>query len=202
MRIMPESESISLPPLILHPFATPADAPMLLDATRANLMRHSLIPRTLDSDTIPDAVLRGRYCEMRWLYYIGRDIARWISQCLDFSVAHDELSGPRVNYQAFAAFLTENPPAPVKEKLLKWGVFDFRRVFARALGLNSVFSEFPSVGMITEEFVREYYSYSDTIFTCRQRLQSYLPLDPRKHHFEIYTSAEYMKILEQDFGGN
>jgi hypothetical protein len=196
---MPELESITLPPLILHPFATPEDAPMLLDATRAKLMKHNLIPRTQDSGTIPYTILRGRYCEMRWLYFIGRDIARWIGQCLDFSEAYDQLSGPKVNYQAFAAFLTENPPASVKEKLLKWGVFDFRKVFARALGLNSVFSEFPSVAMITEEFVRDYYSYSDTIFACRQGLQSYLPLDPQKHRFEIYTSGEYMKILEQGF---
>ena len=107
-----------------------------------------------------------------------------------------------MNYQAFAAFLTENPPSRVKEKLLKWGVFDFRRVFARALGLNSVFTEFPSAGMIAEEFIREYYAYSDTIFACRQRLQSYLPLDPRQHRFEIYTSGEYMKILEQGFSGD
>jgi hypothetical protein len=202
MSCMPESDAVTLPPLILHPFAGPEDAPTLLDATRASLMRHDLIPPTMGKDMLMDTILRGRYCEMRWLYFIGRDIARWIDQCLEFARMYEELSESELNFQAFAAFLTERPPASVKAKLLHWGVFDFRKVFARALGLNSVFSEFPPAGLITEEFVRKYYSYSDTLFSCRQKLESYMQLDPAKLRFEIYTSGEYMKILEQGFGGN
>jgi hypothetical protein len=199
---MPEFDTVTLPPLILHPFATPHDAPTLLEATRASLMQHNLLPCTMGTELITDTILRGRYCEMRWLYFIGRDIVRWIEQCLEFTHLHAGLNEPRVNFQAFAHFLTECPPPGVKDKLLHWGVFDFRRVFGRALGLNSVFTEFPPIDLITEEFVREYYSFSDNLFACRQKLNAYSFLDPQKLRFEIYTSREYLKILESGFGGN
>jgi hypothetical protein len=199
MFFMPELGNCTLPPLILHPFANPEDAPMLLDATRASLMQHKFIQPTRTPEAIVDAILNGRYREMRWLYFIGRDIVRWIEQCLEVAQTHNEWNQPEVNFQAFAALLTDNPPDAVKAKLLQWGVFDYKRVFQRALGLNSVFAEFPPLELVTDVFVREYHSFSDNIFACRQKLNAYRPLDPEKLQFDIYTSGEYLKILESGF---
>lgn len=203
MSSMSELRTWTLPPLILHPFSTPEDTSTLLDATKANLMQHKLIPSTgMGEEKIADSILRGRYCEMRWLYFIGRDVVRWIDQCLDFVQSHEDLKQPQLNYQSFAAFLTENPPASAQEKLKKWGVFDYRRVFSRALGLNAIFAEFPNARLMTEEFIREYFSYSDHLFACRQKSSAYLALDSQQLKFDIYTSGEYMRILESGFKGN
>ncbi len=198
MSDMPDNYSWELPHLILHPFSSANDATKLAESTQANLMLKDLLPHSdIPQEVLEDRVLDGRYREIRWLFYIGRDIVRWIDQCLDFARSHDELRQPDLRFQSFAALLTENPPQAVRNKLHKWGVLDFKRVFSRAIGINTLFAQFPAFELLSEEFLREYYAYADSIFACRQDACTYLKLDGEWSQFEIYTSGEYSSILER-----
>jgi hypothetical protein len=198
MSDMPDNYQWNLPHLILHPFSSANDATRLAESTQANLMLKDLLPRRdIPQEVLEDRVLDGRYREIRWLFYIGRDVVRWIDQCLDFARSHDDLSQPDLRFQTFAALLTENPPQSVKDKLHRWGVLDFKRVFSRAIGINTLFAQFPAFELLSEEFLREYYAYADSIFACRQDACNYLKLDGEWSQFEIYTSGEYSSILER-----
>ncbi len=185
-----------LPPLILHPFSNATDTMKIAGIAQAHLSDPDL---TLDPrpQVLRDEVLNNRYCEIRWLYYIGKDVVRWIDQCLEFSRSQEELNHPDLGFQSFAELLTENPPESVKTKLHRWGVHDFKRVFSRALGINTLFAELPDFDLLSEEFLRDYSRYSDGIFACRQASCRYLKLDGEKGQFDIYTSGEYANILER-----
>jgi hypothetical protein len=187
-----------LPPLILHPFSRATDAQKLAGSAQGNMMRQDLPPhRNSNPEVLRDEVLDSRYREIRWLYYIGKDIVRWIDQCLEFARTQDELNHPDLHFQSFAELLTENPPQSVRVKLHKWGVFDFKKVFSRAIGINTLFAQFPAYGLLSEEFLRNYYRYSDCSFVCRQDSCHYLKLDASRVQFDIYTSGEYSSILER-----
>jgi len=73
-------KSYKLPPLILHPFADANGPGKLVESSRASLMLQGLLP-TGDRDrlALDRALLDGRYQEIRMLYYVGRDLVRWIS---------------------------------------------------------------------------------------------------------------------------
>ena len=77
-------KTFRLPPLILHPFSTADDASVLMESSRASLALQGFLPRdetpTYDLD---QQLLRGRYAEIRMLYYIGKDITRWAEQCTE-----------------------------------------------------------------------------------------------------------------------
>lgn len=188
---------LRLPPLVLHPFSTAADAERLLESTRASLMLRDLVPRTLKDDDLQKQLIQGRYCEIRMLFYIGRDVVRWIDQCVDSFSRRPELQGSGVRFQSFMALLTENPPQNVAEKMRGWGVVDFKKVFARAIALNSLFEELPPLSTLCPEFVREYYGYADHIYACRQSAYPYTPLDPSGIALEVYASGEYSNMLER-----
>ncbi len=75
---------MKLPPLILHPFADAGGPDKLVESSRASLMLQGLLPsgeRT--TEDLDRALLDGRYCEIRMLFYVGKDLVRWIEQCLD-----------------------------------------------------------------------------------------------------------------------
>jgi hypothetical protein len=186
-----------LPPLILHPFSTTADASKLLESTRASLMLQNVIPRTMDEDELETRLLEGRYCEIRMLFYIGRDIVRWVEQCVDFFKRSSEPQKEDIRFQTFMALLTETPPGNVAKKMQDWGVVDFKRVFTRAVGLNCVFADLPPCSVLAAEFVRNYYRYTDHMFACRQSGTSYSTLDPARVAFEVYASGEYSDMLER-----
>lgn len=209
MRHMPLLEEVfMLPPLVLHPFSRPADASSLLECSRANLMLQEVIPR--DGRTVEElrsALFEGRYCEMRMLFYIGRDLNRWVGQCLEAVDQADDPQKGGIRFQSFAALLTGSLPAQVEERLHGWGVFDHRLLFARALALNGVFAQFPEAVEFSEEFVNEYQVYADAIFTRRQQLCRFEKLDAERIGLNIYTSSEYSAILERGlldppFGAN
>ena len=88
-------------------------------------------------------LLDGRYCEIRMLYYVGKDVVRWIDQSTEFVTREPELRASGIEWQSFAHLVVEDPPLPVEEKLRAWGVADFRSIFSRAIGLNAIFADAP-----------------------------------------------------------
>ncbi len=199
---MPDHESpcgraCSLPPLVLHPFSNSADASTLLACSRASELLHGTAIQATRQEELEKRVLDGRYCEVRMLFYIGKDVVRWAEQCLD-SVRRKPQAWPaQMELQTFVALITDTPPPNVTTKLRKWGVVDFRRVFSRAVGLNSVFAELPKRDSVTAEFLREYYRYAEHMFSCRQSSCAFARLDPQTVGFEVYASSEYAELLER-----
>ncbi len=201
---MPDDENrcacgSSLPPLILHPFSTPSDATTLLTCSKASELLHTVPVKEGRQAELEKRVLEGRYCELRMLFYIGKDVVRWAEQCMDAVKRKPGNWAPHTLFQSFIALLTDNPPANVTAKLRKWGVVDFRRVFSRAVGLNSVFAELPRRDSLTTEFLREYYRYAEHMFSCRQSTCNFARLDPETVTLEVYASGEYADLLERGF---
>ena len=189
--------------MILHPFAGAGGPEALAASSRASLMLQGIIPSDeFALDTLAQMVLEGRYYELRMLFYIGKDLERWIEQCLDFAARSDALSSIGLKSANFAALLVEDPPLVVKEKLQSWGVLDYRTIFARALGLHAVFTELPARDSFTEEFVRHYHRYVDQFFDCRQKAAGVERLGNKDFQFEMYSSGEYSRLLERQWEGS
>ena len=191
-----------LPPLILHPFNERLSPRALLDSSKAALMLSGMVPTDgSDPDDLRRRLLAGRYAEVRMLYYLGKDVLRWIEQCLDLVEHTPELQGNDLRVQSFAGLLTANPPDNVREKLLSWGVTDFAAVFARAIGLNSIFTEPPKFDLLTGQFLASYHHYGDALFQCFMELQPFRKISAANFQFDLYASAEYSRLLEQQWGG-
>lgn len=190
-----------LPPLILHPFAEAAGPDKLVESSRASLMLQGLLPAgTLTREEIDEKLLSGRYCELRMLFYVGRDLMRWIEQCMELALRDEALRRAGFCYQSFAAIVVEDPPRKVREKLQRWGVADYRSIFSRALGLNAIFTEMPSRELLQNEFIRHYYRYADQLFLSRQLLWSFTDIKPSQFTFDLYASGEYSRMLEREWG--
>jgi hypothetical protein len=189
-----------LPPLILHPFADASGPDKLIQSSRASLMIQGLLPSgERASDELDRALLDGRYHEIRMLFYVGRDLLRWIEQCVEFAERNPDLRDLAVGYQSFAALLVNHAPVPVQEKLRKWNVTDYRSIFMRALGLNALFAEVPQRDDLSDEFVRHYYRYADQIFQCRQSETQFSDLSAHGVAFDLYASGEYSRMLERSW---
>lgn len=189
-----------LPPLILHPFAEAAGPDKLVESSRASLMLQGLLPSgTMTREELDRKLLDGRFCEIRMLFYVGRDLIRWIDQCLDVVERDEELKKAGFCYQSFAAILVEEPPRNIREKLKQWGVADYKSIFTRALGLNAVFTDVPTRNQLSDEFVRHYYRYADQLFVCRQLLWSFGDIRPSQFDFDLFASGEYSRMLEKEW---
>lgn len=187
-----------LPPLILHPFAKTTDQVQLVEAELAQ--KGILPPGELSTqEAINQQLLAGRYSEVRMLFYVGRDLARWIDQCLDLASRDERLKNIGLTYQTFASILVEHPPERVEDKLKKWGISDYRSIFSRALGLNALFAELPPRDILTDEFLRNYYRYADQLFVSRQFLWGSSDLNPAQFEFDLFASGEYSKMLEREW---
>jgi hypothetical protein len=169
-----------LPPLILHPIAGYGEA--LTEA----------------SDTGPEGRhLELRRLELKMLVCLGKDLNRWLEQCREFAAADPDLAG--VCEGDLMDLLVENPPESVGCKMLTWGVSDFRRIFARALGLTAVFPYPPSREQLPESFVRDFSVYADALYrTRRQSMPTGNGLCNLR--FEVYASGEYARMLEKSWG--
>ncbi len=190
-----------LPPLILHPFNDRVPPSTLLENSKAALMLAGLIPNDgTDRETLTRSLLSGRYAELRMLFFLGKDIFRWIEQCQEWTSNIAALAPLEIPRQSFAAFLTGDPPVNVKEKLTVWGVSDYASVFSRAVGLNAAFAWPPAVESLSEEFLRCYHRYADGMFRTYIELQPYPALAPADFHFELYASGEYSRMLETEWG--
>ena len=190
----------TLPPLILHPFADAAGPDRLVESSRASLMIQGLLPSgDHTSEDLDRALLEGRYCEIRMLFYVGKDLGRWIEQCLD-QISHDpELRDAGIRYQSFAAFLVNHTPAAVQAKLRKWGVADYKAIFTRAIGLNAVLADVPPRDALSPDFIRNYYRYADQMFHCRQSQAAFTDISAYEFEFDIYASGEYSRMLEREW---
>ena len=84
------AECLRLPPLILHPFSSPEDTAILVESSRASLTLQGFLPQDdVSLEELDSRLLLGRYAELRMLYYIGKDLTRWIEQCVDTGQACD-----------------------------------------------------------------------------------------------------------------
>jgi hypothetical protein len=192
--------SKTLPPLILHPFADAGGPDKLVESSRASLMLQGLLPsgeRT--TEDLDRALLDGRYCEIRMLFYVGKDLVRWIGQCMEHVDLLPELQGLQVRYQSFASYLVNHTPLAVQAKLRKWGVADYKTIFTRALGLNAMLADVPDRETLADEFIRNYYRYADQMFLCRQAQSQFSDLSDLGFDFEIFASGEYSRMLEKEW---
>jgi len=198
-----QNKQWTLPPLILHPFSDATGPSRLVESSRASLMIQGLLPTgELSMEELERRLVEGRYCELRMLFYVGKDLTRWIEQCLEFVEAEPELRALELKFQSFAAFLVESSPSRVIAKLKQWGVADFKAIFQRGLGLNCIFSEAPHPDMLATEFVRHYYRYADHMYMARQNATVFTEIPAGQFDFELFASGEYARMLEKEWGGN
>jgi hypothetical protein len=189
-----------LPPLILHPFADAAGPVKLAEGSRAGLALSGILPaEEEDAEVLERKLLEGRYCELSMLFYLGKDVLRWMDQCAE-ALERAQGGGEGTRAESFGALLIEDPPAAVTEKLHAWGVSEHKTIFARALGLHAVFDELPERTRLSREFVRHYHRFADQMFVCRQQLFPFLPASSDEFDFEIYASNEYSQMLEREWG--
>lgn len=197
---LPQGQTWVLPPVILHPFSDPNGPDTLVESSRAHLMLQGLLPSgELSQDEILHRLLSGRLCELRMLYYVGKDLERWVEQCAEISVRDDTLRSAGITAASFAQYLVDDPPANVREKLVRWGVADYKSIFSRALGLNGVFSRVPDLDWLSPQFVRYYYRYADQMFVCRQGADTFQRLPPQNFVLDLYASGEYSRLLERQW---
>ncbi len=193
--------AITLPPLILHPFADAAGPGKLVESSRANLKLQGLLPAGDSSrEDLDRALLDGRYSELRMLFYVGKDLARWIEQSLELVSRHQDRLPRGIVYQSFADLLIQGSPQTVQAKLRKWGVADFQSIFTRALGLYAIFATVPPREVLSDDFVRNYFRYADQVFTLKQGEAPFQVLNSNDFSFELYSSGEYSRMLERSWG--
>jgi hypothetical protein len=73
--------------------------------------------------------------------------------------------------QSFAELLRGNPPDKVREKRLSWGVADYAAAFARAVAMNSIFTEPPKFDLLSAHFLAPYHQNGEALFRCFMELQ-------------------------------
>jgi hypothetical protein len=190
----------NLPPLILHPFNEHVPPAKLLENTKAALMLSGLMPVDgTEEEELHRRVMAGRYAEVRMLFFLGKDVLRWLDQCLD-SVGRDpDLLASGIKHQSFAHLLTACPHDSVKDKLTRWGVADYLSIFSRAIGLNALFAQPPAVTSLSDEFLRNYHRYADSLFRCYMESEPHRAIDPAQFPFELYASGEYSRLLESEW---
>src|SRR5579872_4165049 len=150
-----------LPPLILHPFSNQLGPSELLQGSKAALMLAGLLPApSEDRDELTRKLLTSRYAEIRMLFFVGKDLLRWIDQCMDLVGRTEALAPLGVKDQSFASLLVYSPPKAVVAKLQKWGVANPQSVFSRAIAMASVFREVPPVEFLSDEFLMHYHNFA------------------------------------------
>jgi hypothetical protein len=189
-----------LPPLILHPFNERVPPTALLENSKAALMLSGLIPGDgTDREDLTRRLLAGRYAELRMLYFLGKDVFRWLDQCVEWSERIPALKDTEIHPQSFARLLTSSAPTDVKEKLVRWGVADYASIFSRSIGINSLFAAPPALESLAENFLRNYHRYGDSLFRCYMDSQTHRTLQPEHFHFSLYASGEYSRLLESEW---
>jgi hypothetical protein len=190
-----------LPPLILHPFSD-AHAPERLSmSARASLILSGLLPpEELSAEELNRRVLEGRYSEVKMLFYVGKDLARWLEQCMEVVERDSDLRTRGIEPESFAALLVEDTPLSVREKLQGWGVVDYKAIFRRAIALRTLFVAVPEREVLCGDFLRSHHRYADCIYDCRLQNVSCAKIASAEFRFEIYASGEYTRLLEREWG--
>ena len=146
-------------------------------------------PDGSDQDELRKRLMAGRYSEVRMLYYLGKDVFRWVEQCMEIAERTPELKDAEVRAQSFVGMLSGGPPESVKEKLIRWGVVDYTSIFSRCVGLNSLFAEPPQITGLTEEFLRNYHRYLDALYRCYVDLEPHRIIVAHNFRFEFTLRA-------------
>ncbi|MGH9671684.1 MAG: hypothetical protein ACRD44_00755 [Bryobacteraceae bacterium] len=189
-----------LPPLILHPFSDASGPGKLVESSRASLMLQGVLPPGEMSRGDLELRLReGRFHEIRMLFYVGRDVMRWIEQCAGQAAAEEGLKGVDLRPQSFACLLVDSPPAHVVAKLRHWGVVDYKAIFARAVALNCLFAEAPALESLSDEFIVNYYRYADQVFLAWRRNVTFAEISSTSFDFDLFASGEYTRMLERQW---
>jgi hypothetical protein len=192
-----------LPPLILHPFSTPEDTLVLMDSSRASLALQGFLPREENrTEELDKQLLRGRYAELRMLFYIGKDLIRWTEQCAETIAMAGETGERRIRPETFSVLLVQSIPSHVRAKLEGWGVLDFSALFRRSIGLHSVFAELPLASGLSPDFLRRYHRHLDNWYEQRLRESIFDRPEPDEFVFDLYASGEYTMMLEQSWGAD
>ena len=139
---------------------------------------------------------------MRMLFFLGKDVFRWIDQCVEWTQRVREFATLQIRRQSFAGLLTRDPPEAVREKLVRWGVADYVSIFSRAIGMNAVFIAPPPLETLNEDFLRNYHRYPDYLYRCYMEQETYETLPPANFRFLLYASGEYSRLLETEWGGD
>lgn len=193
----PAENACELPPLILHPFAQSSGPSDVLESSRAALILAGVLPNgDLSEDALTRKLLKGRWEEIRMLCFVGKDVHRWLDQCAEFAAADTHLTSLKLRTQSFAAYLVQNPPESVRQKLRVWGVDDFPAIFRRSIGLASAFRTPPAPQDLHPDFMRSYHQYADALYQAFLRLEEWDPVSPAALRFDIFSSGEYSRMLE------
>ncbi len=192
-----------LPPLILHPFTSNEESSLLVESSKASLALKGLAP--LGETPVEDLdkkLLRGRYAELRMLFYIGKDISRWAQQCAETTLASSRYTDRSLRPEVFVTSLVEFAPGPVRTKLEGWGVLDYRALFRRSFGLHAVFEELPAAEFFAIDFLRSYHRSLDQWY--EQRLRDFVCDRPKADEFvfDLFASGEYTSMLEKSWEEN
>ena len=164
------------------------------------MMLQGLIPSgDLSREMLQDRFLAGRFAEIRMLFYVGRDLQRWVDQCVEYAQRDPDLQDTGLTAASFIQLLIDHAPPEVRSKLAGWGVADFRSIFRRAIGLNSLFAEVPRLDELTPHFVRYYYRYADHLYQCRVAADNAAVADPDCFSYSLYASGEYSRMLERQW---
>ncbi|HYP07259.1 MAG TPA: hypothetical protein VER03_13585 [Bryobacteraceae bacterium] len=189
-----------LPPLILHPFSDATSPQKLVQSSRASLMLQGLLPNeSFDLHELQTILLEGRFCEVRMLFYVGKDLVRWIDQCAEVIGREPLLQGSGIEWQSFSNLLVDDCPEAVRTKLKAWGVADYRAIFGRAIGLNAVFCQAPDRTILNDDFIRNYHQFADRMFACKQAEKAFTPIRSSEFEFELFASGEYSRMLEKQW---
>ena len=206
MRAKPEPTAITetreLPPLILHPFAPADSADKLMEGSRAALMLHGLLPSAeANHDHLKEVLIRSRLHEVRMLYFLGKDLLRWMDQCLDFVMRTPGLDKKGYRCQTFAAFLIDHTPEAMTKKMQVWGVSDPRAVFSRAIGISCSFVSPPDREVLSPLFLENYHRFLDFLYICYQNLDPFTEALAHEFSVDVFASAEYSQMLSDEWAG-
>ncbi len=200
------SQTAQLPPLILHPFSGGSGTDDLVSGSLASLALQGLVASTDEESVLLRRMLAGRYQEVRMLLFLGKDIFRWLEQCVEHvanssreipsgQISYGQDKDTHVTVQSFASLIVDQPPRSVAEKLERWGVTDRRSIFSRAIGIHSLFEEPPPLQSLSAIFLKNYHRYADHAYICYLNSQTFQTIDAADVTFELYASEEYARML-------
>jgi hypothetical protein len=172
-----------LPPLILYPFDHRPDSD---EQTQVPVY-----------DPLTKVYLETRYNEFRILCLIGKDLNRWLGQCVELGSRDPELKG--LSECDFIAVLLFYPPLPVLQKLRSWGAKNYQMIFSRAIGLNAVFPHPPSFNDVSADFLRDLGRYADALYDARLRVGQPAANHEDRFTFEILVSGEHFSFPDSSW---
>ena len=188
-----------LPPLILHPLSGSAGTAELVDGSLAALALDGTVDSSNEEMELRRRMIAGRYQEVRMLLFLGKDIFRWMRQCVEY-VQGSDAADVRIVEQSFAALVVGTLPEAIGRKLEGWGLTDRRAVFSRAIGIHSLFEEPPLASSLSPIFLENHLRYADHAYICYPHSRAFLPLDGANCQFELYASEEYARLLSDTWG--